>query len=250
LVGIVAASILLWVFFSLRRRRRRSAVFAALGTAEAFRAPLDDEVLPERAQQSPYDPSPGFEMNQRSGSRFGLTTMHSQPSNGRMSGYQDAPEPEGDPSNSYAEFGVTSTGRRDGYQLARTSSPDGHGDRERKPSTSTSGFVVGHSANQSMGSYEPLLASHRRPSNASPPPSSSAPLPPLTSATEQNTAPNGDHHPENTSPHHPVSADDRLDPKIRERLENGGDNASAREPRDEEDYTRPVLSVRNLPGPP
>ena len=242
MVGIAAASILLWVFFSLRRRRRRSAVFAALPTTELYRAPLDDDVLPEGAQQSPYGASPGVGMNQQSGSRFGVTPTHSQPSNGRMSAYYDTPAPEGDPYNSYAEFGLSSAGRRDGYQPARVSSPDGHDDRDRKPSTSTSGFVAGHSANQSVGSYEPLLASQRRQSNASPS-SPTLPLAPLASSTEQNTAPDAGGPPENTGP------DDRLDPNINKRLEHGGDNASARELRDEEDYSRPVLSVRNLPGP-
>jgi hypothetical protein len=246
LVGIAAASILLWVFFSLRRNRRRSAVFAALPTTEPYRAPIDDDVPPEGAQQSPYGPSPGVGMNQQSGSRLGITTTHSQPSNSRMSAYYDAPAPEGGLYNPYAQFGVSSAGRSDGYQRARTSSPDGHDDRDRKPSTSTGGFVAGHSANQSVGSYEPLLASHRRQSGASPP-SPTIPLAPLAFATEQNTAPNADNPPENAGAYN--NSDDRLDPAIHQRLENGGDNVSARELRDEEDYSRPVLSVRNLPGP-
>ncbi|KIL70858.1 hypothetical protein M378DRAFT_495504 [Amanita muscaria Koide BX008] len=252
LVGLTVASILLWTLFYVRRRRRRrqleheSAVSATLAAAGLYRSPLDDDDLQDGAKQSP---SPDVDMNQRSGSRVGIATMNSQPSNGRLSALYDGPDPEGEAQNPLSEFGVS---RRDGYMPARTSSPDAHYTRDRQGSTSTGGFVKGHSANQSVGSYEPLLASYNRPSNPSPP-SPTVPLQPLAPIASQDATttagPSTDKPLESTDIHNSEDTDGRLDPNIRQRLEHGGDNASARELRDEEDYSRPVLQVscRDLP---
>ncbi|KAM6498087.1 hypothetical protein JOM56_006035 [Amanita muscaria] len=249
LVGLTVASILLWILFYVRRRRRRrqleheSAVSATLAAAGLYRSPLDDDDLQDGAKQSP---SPDVDMNQRSGSRVGIATVNSQPSNGRLSALYDGSDPEGEAQNPLSEFGVS---RRDGYMPARTSSPDAHYTRDRQGSTSTGGFVKGHSANQSVGSYEPLLASYNRPSNPSPP-SPTVPLQPLAPIASQDATttagPSTDKPLESTDIHNSEDTDGRLDPNIRQRLEHGGDNASARELRDEEDYSRPVLQVRNL----
>lgn len=241
LVGLTATSLLLWFFFFVRRRRRRrwiehdSAVSATLAAAGLFRTPLDDDEPDGRRGTSPE-----VEMNERGSSRTGL---QSQPSNGRMSNYFDAAEPDSaDRFNPYAEFGVPS-GNKDGYIPARASSPEEHY-RDRQGSTSTAGFVVGHSAS---GSYEPLLASYYRQSVASPP-SPTVPLAPLPSNADQNKeeAPPRESE-KSSSVYDSEDTDNRLDPNIHQRLGNGGDNASAKEPRDEEDYSRPVLLVRTFP---
>lgn len=210
-----------------------SAVSATLAAAGLYRTPLDDDEPEGR-----HGTSPELEMNERGSSRTGL---QSQPSNGRMSNYFDAAEPDsGDPFNPYAEFGVPS-GSRDGYVPARASSPEEHY-RDRQGSTSTAGFVMGHSAS---GSYEPLLASYYRQSAASPP-SPTLPLASLSKNAEQNKEGAPARESEKSSVYDSEDTDNRLDPNIRLRLENGGDNASAREPRDEEDYSRPVLLVRTF----
>ena len=242
LVGLTATSLLLWFFFFVRRRRRRrwiehnSAVSATLAAAGLYRTPLDDD-------EPRHGASPEVEMNERGSSRIGL---QSQPSNGRMSNYFDVAEPDNaDPFNPYAEFGVPS-GNKDGYEPARASSPDEHY-RDRQGSTSTAGFVVGHSAS---GSYEPLLASYYRQSAASPP-SPTVPLDPLPRNTEQNKEEVPPRESEKSSSvYDSEDTDNRLDPNIHQRLGGGGggDNASAKEPRDEEDYSRPVLLVRTFPA--
>jgi len=212
-----------------------SAVSATLAAAGLYRTPLDDDDDVDQSNGR-HRTSPEVEMNERGSSRIG---MQSQPSNGRMSAYFDAAEPDsGDPFNPFTEFGVPS-GNRDGYVPARASSPEEHY-RDRQGSTSTAGFVMGHSAS---GSYEPLLASYYRQSAASPP----SPTVPLAKNAEQSKEEVQPRESERSSAYDSEDTDKRLDPNIHARLDSGGDNASAREPRDEEDYSRPVLLVRNLP---
>ncbi len=212
-----------------------SAVTATLTAAGLYRTPLDDDDNDQ--SNGRHRSSPEVEMNERGSSRIG---MQSQPSNGRMSAYFDAAEHDtGDPFNPYTEFGVPS-GNRDGYVPARASSPEEHY-RDRQGSTSTAGFVMGHSAS---GSYEPLLASYYRQSAASPP-SPTVPLAPLAKNAEQSKEEVQPRESERSSAYDSEDTDKRLDPNIRQRLESGGDNASARELRDEEDYSRPVLLVRD-----
>jgi len=214
-----------------------SAVSATLAAAGLFRTPLDDD--DDNHLNGRNRTSPEVEMNERGSSRIGT---QSQPSNGRLSAYFDAAEPDsGNPFNPYTEFGVPSS-NREGYEPARGSSPEEHY-RDRQGSTSTAGFVMGHS---STGSYEPLLASYYRQSAASPP-SPTVPLEPLAKNAEQNKEEVLPRESERSSAYDSEDTDKRLDPNIRQRLESGGDNASARELRDEEDYSRPVLQVRNLP---
>ncbi|PFH54450.1 hypothetical protein AMATHDRAFT_31 [Amanita thiersii Skay4041] len=246
LVGLAAASILLWIIFAVRRRRRtrrlehETAVSATLAAAGFNRAPLDDD------DNEP--PKNDVEMNQRTSSRVGLATMPSQLS--RNSVYFDALDADvGEPFNPYADFGVQPG--REGYTSATHSSDpalqDLHGGpyRDRNGSGST-GYKYSHSASHSAGSYEPLLASYYRQSTGSPP----TPTIPLASAPRniaQEGPPNKPRESERSSVYDTEDTDDRLDPNIRQRLGENGDTASAREMRDEEDYSRPVLAVRNLP---
>lgn len=212
-----------------------SAVSATLAAAGLYRTPLDDD--DDEQLKRRHRTSPEVEMNERGSSRIG---MQSQPSNGRMSAYFDVAEPDsGDPFSPYTEFGAPS-GNRDGYVPARASSPEEHY-RDRQGSTSTAGFVMGHST---TGSYEPLLASYHRQSAASPP-SPTVPLAPLAKNAEQNKEDVQPRESGRSSAYDSEDTDKRLDPNIRQRLENGGDNTSARELRDEEDYSRPVLLVRD-----
>ncbi|KAF8640873.1 hypothetical protein AX17_000521 [Amanita inopinata Kibby_2008] len=258
LVGLAAASILLWIFFAVRRRRRTrklehdSAVSATLAAAGFNRTPLDVDDAGDQPEGSTFASPPDLEMSQRANSSLGMAAMQSHPSNRRTSGYYDATEPEvGDPFNPYAEFGVPPS-RKDGYVPARSSSPpfpDAHSGHyhDRNGSASTGGRLFSHSTS---GSYEPLLASFYRQSTGSPP-SPTVPLAPLPrSNTEQNTAGAGPSKPRESarsSVYDSEDTDERLDPNIRQRLGESGDNSSARELRDEEDYSRPVLAVRNLP---
>ncbi|KAF8622474.1 hypothetical protein AX15_006990 [Amanita polypyramis BW_CC] len=218
-----------------------SAVSATLAAAGLYRTPLDDD--DDAPKTSSHPPSGDVEMNQRASSRLDMATVHSQPSNGRMSTYFDAPEAEGESFNPYTEFGAAVKG---GYIPARGSSPDEYY-RDRHGSTSTTGFIMGHSAS---GSYEPLLASYYRQSVGSPP-SPTVPLAPLAGTANQSkeepAAADVPHDSARSSSYNSEDTDNRLDPNIRKRLESVGDNGSVKELRDEEDYSRPVLSVRNLP---
>jgi hypothetical protein len=268
LVGLAAASIILWIFFALRRRRRTqrlehdTAVSATLAAAGFHRTPLDDDDdQPSGSRRSRFG-SPDVEMTQRSSA---IGTLSSAPSAGRISAYLDASHPEDrDPFNPYAEHGTTS-GTREGYFHRRTSSPPPvafyNGPyRDRTESGSAGDHVHGHSASYSAASYEPLLASFHN--NAGP---SSVQLdPPIAPPRRLQKASDASqplisHTPD---PDHPLAdgegsdalsrysseslADDRLDPGLRLRLNGEADGTSVRDLRDDKDYSRPVLGVSLL----
>jgi hypothetical protein len=259
---LAAASILLWILFAIRRRRRTqrlehdTAVSATLAAAGFHRTPLDDDDdQPGGSRRSRFG-SPDVEMNQRTSA---IGTSSSTPSAGRASAYIDATHPDDpDPFNPYADYNAPPGPSR------RTSSPPPvafyNGPyRDRTESGSAGDHVVGHSASHSAGSYEPLLASYYHSARPSPvqsnDPSSSRPRhyqklsdasQPLIVLTPDAESPPANNQPTNNSSSRYSSesvADDRLDPGLRLRLNVETDRASARDLRDDEDYSRPVLGV-------
>ncbi|KAG6890427.1 hypothetical protein C0995_008781 [Termitomyces sp. Mi166 len=256
-VGLAAASIFLWILFALRRRRRTrrlehdTAVSATLAAAGFHRTPLDDDDENENANGSRRSRfgSPEVEMHNRTSSGFASTI----PSGARTSAYFDSPQPDDpDAFNPYRDYVVDTPPAASG-----TNPPFFNGfHRDR---TSSGEHTHDHSAS---GSYEPLLASYYRQEQA-------ASLPVLPSATS----------PPNPPPRNPLRlsdagrspplgvlsktlpdivpaeakstesiGDDRLDPGLRQRMNEETDSASQRDLKDEEDYSRPVLGVRNLPN--
>ncbi|KAG5647957.1 hypothetical protein DXG03_006991 [Asterophora parasitica] len=267
-VGLAAASILLWILFAVRRRRRTrriehdTAVSATLAAAGFHRTPLnDDDDDLNNHPRSRYG-SPAVEMHQRSSTGSGFASA--APSGTRTShGYMDVPYPD-DPEafNPYQDYVVPPNAAipsganpppvafyngpyRSRNASVGSGSAGDHGNR--------------HSASQS-GSYEPLLANYYRPSTspplASPPlPTAGPPNPPPRNPARLSDAGRGPStivHPQNISPGDSLPkggssvysadsvGDDRLDPGLRQRL-----NADTfeRDLRDDEDYSRPVLGV-------
>lgn len=270
-VGLAAASIFLWILFAVRRRRRTrrlehdTAVSATLAAAGFHRTPLDDDDINVDSSRRSRFGSPDVEMNQRSSSGFASST----PSGARTSAYIDSPHPDDpDPFNPYHDYVVPPNAAgapgSNPPPVAFFVGPY----RDRNGSGSAGGDrVVSHSASHSAGSYEPLLSSYYRPAASSPalapsrPPSPpprnpqrlsdagrAPPLvvlsahPPLPTRGENDVASGASSlYSENSV------GDDRLDPGLRQRMNVETDHASERDFRDEEDYSRPVLGVRNLP---
>lgn len=223
-----------------------TAVSATLAAAGFHRAPLDDDDDDLDARGSHRI---GSDMNRRSASGLAVGTASSARSGARTSAYMDSPHPDDvDNFNPYQDH-VASAGAREGYvsgppvlpHVTLSSSPYG----ERNGSGGGGDHPINHSASQSAGSYEPLLAAYYR---AAPPPSPPPrnPLrlsdveksPPLISLllnpAEDNRISSG------PSQH---TSDDRLDPELHHRMNGQTDRASQRDLRDEEDYSRPVLGV-------
>ncbi|KDR84962.1 hypothetical protein GALMADRAFT_218036 [Galerina marginata CBS 339.88] len=277
LVGLAAASILLWIFFAVRRRRRTrrleydTAVSATLAAAGFHRTPLDDDDDPaagsNRSRYASHDDP--FAGPQRSSSGLAMSSI---PSAGRTSAYLDHPTEGG--YNPYTDY-VVPAGSREGYISGTPAPPSAFvaGGIPRDRSSNSGLAEMGalgqtHHHHNSSGSYEPLLASHYGRSNGTPPspnPTSPPPMqptnpdaaavryPPVRSNSSQG---HGQPTTVASEPLVQISAassvystestgDDRLDPGMRQRLQD--DNESTRDLRDEEDYSRPVLGVRNLP---
>lgn len=264
-MGLAAASIALWILFAVRRRRRQSRIeretaAAALQAAANHRPPLDDDDDP---QQQHFTPS-ALEMSQhRSSSGFASTYL------GPRLSYHDDPD-HPDAFNPYADYGYTAPGpmaqnaSRDGYTIARTSSPpvaylnNTSHDRSRRASASGSlgstngpeSHIMGnHSATHSGASYEPLMASYYRQSSGSGQlpgspvvtTSPAAAVPPRTPPAGPSQLLVDDREP--TEAHSMFTTDDRLDPGLRQR-QREAESASMKDLRDDEDYSRPVLGVR------
>lgn len=241
LVGLAAASILLWIIFAVRRRRRNqrlehdAAVSASLAAAGFNRQPLDDD-----------DDGPA--MTQRSSSGLALSggaaTLSSM---GRNSAYLDDYNP-------YRDHGVAP--RDGGYVPARTASPPpgaGLGPAHRQDDSLSSSHR-GHSV---AGSFEPLLANYR-PRTASPSspqvladvPGPTPPTPPprnpLRTASPPTSPVIQPAHTRASSVYSTDStADDRLIPGLKHRSRNDAASVYSSNLRDNEDYSRPVLGVRN-----
>lgn len=252
LVGLAAAAIVLWVLFGLRRRRRNrriehdTAVSATLAAAGFHRAPLDDDELRGNDSRG----SRGFatpEMEMLPAAAVG--TRSSVPSAGRSSGYLDTPGHD-EAFNPYHDYVVA--GPTEGYIPARTSSPPPSAFVE--PYRDASGHTVHHhSASQSFGSTEPLLAFDRAEPASSDPsapprPSLDPPSPPprnpkrvadqrsqISGGEHANPRPENRRHSTASSVYSTESTDERLNPALR--------NSDIK---DSEDYSRPVLGVRSL----
>ncbi|KAJ3569765.1 hypothetical protein NP233_g4843 [Leucocoprinus birnbaumii] len=268
LVGLAATSIALWILFAIRRRRRQNrlendASAGAQQAASTHRLPLDDDDYPPQARYS----ASALELSQhRSSSGLASTLL------GPRVSYHDEPDHvEG--FNPYADFGYPGQGvpnqSRDGYIPARTGSPPPvayfNKSRSRRPSASGStgsasggeGYMLGsHSTTPSGASWEPLMASYYRQSvgdgqlSGSP----TAATPPATAASKPHVPSDDSSQPlvddrEPTETHSAITSyttDDRMDPGLRQRQKEA-DSASMKDLKDEEDYSRPVLGVRNLP---
>ncbi|KXN90054.1 hypothetical protein AN958_05059 [Leucoagaricus sp. SymC.cos] len=271
LVGLAVTSIALFVFFSIRRRQRRNRVerdiaVAASQAALTPRSPLDDDDDP----QGPHFSSSALEMSQRRSSS-GLASTYLGP---RLSYHDDPDHPEG--FNPYADFSYPASGpippNKDGYTIARTSSPpvayfnNASHDRSRRPSAGSFGSASGqdgyikgtHSIAPSGASYEPLLAAYYRQSSGSgqlpgspvlvTPPATATPAKTPQAPSDDSSQPLVDDR-EHTEAHSMFTSDttdDRLDPGLRRRQKEA-ESASMKDLKDEEDYSRPVLGVRNLP---
>ncbi|KAF9237332.1 hypothetical protein BU15DRAFT_48818, partial [Melanogaster broomeanus] len=173
-VGLAAASIMLWILFAIRRRQRMqrieqdTAVEAAVAAAGFNRTPLDDD-NEYGGTTSAYTRSHfSSEMGQR-GSLFGngLGSSSSQPTSGRpASGAFDGPA--GDNFNPYIDYpvGHQARGHPGGYMPARTASPPPGAERPAHSGVGVDEFgsardrksSYGHTTTYSAGSFEPLLA--------------------------------------------------------------------------------------------
>lgn len=261
LVGLAMTAICLWIFFAVRRRRRTqkierdTAVTASLAAAGFKRTDLDDDIdFGVHSRVTSGD----LGMSQRSASGLGR--------NDNGDGF--------DPYMAYANASRGAPGRDTDYIAVVPSSPTlpflgayldegpligDSADSRRDRRVSGTGHV-------SAGSYEPLLATYARARATStspetgndirppiPPPRNplrmlhgSQPGSPTTPAPDLGGSPRGStptNHERTPSEYSSQSADhdDRLKPGIVRRADSTGASM-----RDDEDYSRPVLVVRNM----
>jgi hypothetical protein len=258
LVGLAAASIFLWVFFAVRRRRRTQRLegdairSSQWGAGGGHRSPLDDgddeEEGPNVVKMSNIDQEMG---QRRPNSSFVVSTGHSPVRTSRAYGDLhglDLGDPDGyNPYNDYA--GVPTL---DSYVPARTSSPpvaSGSYSPVWDRSQSEAGF--NHSASPSAGSMEPLLAAYHkresdstgngtRPSTGAGPPTP-PPRNPKRLKDRQSVTPDG---PLQDARPSTEGSDQRLTPGLKPRPRPGEtESIFSSDLRDEEDYSRPVLAV-------
>jgi len=238
-----------------RRRRQRldhdTAVAATLAAAGFHRAPLDDDDDPaENSRRSRYGSPDAFLHHRRSSSGLAMSSI---PSAGRTSvAFLDTPPLHDDndphnirPSSDY----IVPAGSRDGY----ISSPPfiARPYRTRSSSNTMGENITGHTPQHSAGSRELLLSSYNN-HNSLPPSPTGATLPlQRLSDTPKNPPVLSDKSPQleastaSSAYSLDIATDHRLDPNLRQRLQDDAD--SFRDLRDEEDYSRPVLGVRNMP---
>jgi len=266
-VGLAVAAICLWIFFAIRRRRRvqklerDTAVSASLAAAGFKRTDLDDGDL-DFGRHSRVT-SADLEMTQRSASWLGRSDNGFDPYVGYAA----------------ASRGAHGSAREGGYIPDIPSSPtlpflgmgahldDGHfsdGEDNRRDRR------ISDTRHTSAGSYEPLLAAYGRaratspsPENRNrpptPPPRSplrmphgSQPGPALETPAPRLTAMSADVAPTNhrrkSSEYSTESADydDRLNPGLIRRTRASSVGSSVHDLRDDQDYSRPVLAVRNM----
>ena len=261
LVGLAILVIAAWIFIAIRRRRRirkienDTAISASLAAAGFKRPALDDE------------DGDGFDMRNRSVSTY-LGAMTQRSGSGLGTNYDGGFNP-------YVGYGIGQGAvERDGYVPARTSSPP-------LPFPSAFGALTTHSPTPSddarrsrngcisSSSYEPLLANFVAAgpgelSNVKPPTPPTRNPKRLTDrvSTSPQTSPalggslglggKKDEPDRASSEYSSESADydDRLDPGLKRRVRANDDGrsyaASTADLRDDEDYSRPVLGVRNM----
>lgn len=217
LVGLAVASILLWIFFAIRRRRRTrrlehdTDVSATLAAAGFHRAPLEDEDEDDDHAAGAGKLRFGSpEMAQHS-ARSSIPTSASI---GRTSAYlNDIPIDGG--FNPYVEHGLAGPSREPTGTLAA----DGSDQR------------ISHSASHSAGSYEPLLASfyqsqHDSQKSPTPPPRNPQRAADKSPALESQTALPGERSSAASSYSSKSTGDDRLDPELRKRLKDENDSVT------------------------
>ncbi|KAA1471510.1 hypothetical protein DENSPDRAFT_837515 [Dentipellis sp. KUC8613] len=262
IVGLAGASIILFLFFFLRRRRRTrmiehdTTVSAAVAAAGLNRAPIDDDdddvgggVLGRPNFSTTPDMAERSALNSTSTSRNNLPTDDELGITGGFDPYAEYGHPAG--------AGPSSQG----YSRAANASPpppgaySPHHSLQGSANSAATGLDRrGHVPHYSAGSYEPLLA------NFSEQPSPS----PTTPGDEIGVALGGPPQPPPRNPLRaldqspkpaPVddesvyetddgdgAADARLNPKM-ERISAGPNRSQSL--RDDVDYSRPVLAVRN-----
>lgn len=238
LVGLAAASIVLFLIFYVRRRHR--AQLLVHDHAAAVRTPLDDEE---------FNPRP--EMNNRASGSIPTSIPTSA---GRTSTFFDH---EGGDFNPYAEYGHPMPGSPSNptaYVPARTYSPPLGSTAAmyspHSPQPSDNG-TKGHSASPS---YEPLLASFYQAQTAE----ETQDKPPTPPPRDPRRSTNATSNPppvivrddaSSVYSRSSSSADDRLDPATILKTTRGGANGDIDvvSVRDEEDYSRKILGVRNVP---
>lgn len=238
IVGLAAATIVIWLIFAVsrRRKRRRLEQEASLAAPAGHRSPLEDE-----------DEEDKVGMGQANNT---LPVTAARPPSAYFDEYGSARHADGayDPYVGYshpqpAGLGAAVAG---GYIPARTSSPPpasphpstlsyGH---NRPPSGSNSADTGQHSRNLSFSSYEPLLSAAGI--NNKTPPSTPGPL---STAKAPTPPPRNPLRPTASRSSEDRKADDRLDPAMATRLSRADTTASGI--RDDQDYSRPVLGVRN-----
>ncbi|OAX44265.1 hypothetical protein K503DRAFT_679353 [Rhizopogon vinicolor AM-OR11-026] len=252
-VGLAAASIVLWIFFYIRRKSRMrridrdTEVEAAVAAAGYGRALLDDDNNDRGARSPPHSSSQySTQMGQRGGPPVYIPGGPVRSVSGVVFDDDNAAF------NPYAGYAAEArpSAVGIGYVQARTASPppgaglSGPGTDDMGDSSRDRKSSYGHT--HSVGSYEPLLAAYTQGSSAerganvppTPPPRNPRRL---IDASPDNR-PNVSSLPGNSSD---GSADDRLDPDIRRRTRS--DSLDSDKLRDDEDYSRPVLTVRNMP---
>ncbi|KAH9178695.1 hypothetical protein EDB89DRAFT_2063630 [Lactarius sanguifluus] len=242
IVGLAAASICLWIFFFIRRRRRRrridheTAVSASLAAAGYNRAPIDDE--------EDFGPGPG--MRERFNSMSSHPTINT-PITEEERGAEAAATsaPLYDP---YTDFNRP-VGAVAGFVPTRSDSPDQRG-RDNSYSSGTSRPPgTGHPPRYSTGSLDPLLVGMAAAPLGTPGPSvPTTPTPTLPPRSPRRpTAVHLQQSQENAAAstrdsERSSSPDDRLDPAL---ASLQIDITKSQELRDDVDYSRPVLEVRN-----
>ncbi|KIO08309.1 hypothetical protein M404DRAFT_134303 [Pisolithus tinctorius Marx 270] len=247
-VGLAAASIILWILFALRRRYRMrqiehdSAIQAAVAAAGFNRVPLDDD--DDGHGRTPYSHSQfSTEMGQRGSYTFGSLPSGPPVLDDGQGGF-----------NPYADYPTSRQGPRHagGYMPARTASPPPGAERPALSAMGTDEFgsnrdrksSYGHTPTYSAGSFEPLLSGYGQASESAPnAPPTPPPRNPQRLADASNAPNRGSRVLDDESSNR--STDDRLDPDIRKRTRSN--SLGTANLRDDEDYSRPVLTVRNMP---
>lgn len=161
IIGLAAASIVLWIVFALRRRHRvrqlerDTTVSATLAAAGLNRAPLDDDddEETEADHRARTLGSGDIEMGQRPSSTLGYGTGGTRPPSAyRDLAYDPAGSPDEDPSfdpyagyvhpqlNGSRSFSANKTAAQEGYVPARTGSPT----PPNSPPRATSSFGHGN----------------------------------------------------------------------------------------------------------
>lgn len=253
LVGLAILVIAASIFIAIRRRQRTrkiendTAISASLAAAGFKRSALDED-------------GDGFDMRNRSTSTY-LGGMTQRSGSGLDTNYDGGFNP-------YIEYGIgQSAAERDGYVPARTSSPPLLPPLAIGTSTTHGHAQSDDDAGQyrnrciSSSSYEPLLAA-----GAEEGPNVKPPTPPtrnpkrladkvstslqISPALGGSLDPGGkkDEPDSASSEYSSESGDynDRLDPGLKHRVRTSDDGRSTSDLRDDEDYSRPVLGVRNM----